>query len=98
MMNGVQAPYPMARKLRRFKISDHMLVALFEAGQVWGIKEGLPEGSRAVGLQLDKDLNCVVVYVEHPSFPYIDDCRPIPDARISFSDVTDDIREWRENA
>lgn len=95
MIGGTEFPFPLARRLKRFRISDHGLVMLFERGQVWGVREGIPEGARAVGIQLDQALNCVIVYAEHPTFPYINDGHPIPEGRILFADVREDLREWK---
>ena len=59
------------RRTMRFRVSMHGLRMLFEEGANWRVREGIPEGGRAVGLQLDWDNQNAVVFVEHESFPVV---------------------------
>lgn len=95
-MRMVEWPLPLARRIRRYRITDHGLAMLFEKGQVWGIREGIPEGARAAGLAFERELSCVVLFVEHPSFPYIEDGNAVPEGRLTFADVNEDMKAWKD--
>jgi hypothetical protein len=97
MIGGARFPFRMARRMRRYRITDHGLALLLEKGNVWGVREGIPEGATACGLGFEKDLNCVVLFVEHPSFEYVEDGYIVPEGPITFADVRAELKEWKES-
>lgn len=84
------------RRIKRYRFSAWGLQVLFTTGMVWGVRQGIPKTARVVGVQLDRDLNCINLYMEHDSFACVEEGFHVPEGPVVFSDVTAETREWKE--
>lgn len=66
------------RRIRRYLISPDNLVQIFTTGQMFECIVGIPSGAHFRGFAHDYQTNCLVMFVEHPSFDLVHESCVVP--------------------